>query len=146
MKILVILLLLSIAGLSSTAYTKYTGKTIDVSYYQAKALEFSKPVVDKANDTYKWVRKISAPYVISASNNAKNAWEKITDVTEDLLILLQIWGKLAYSQICYIANKSAEKSAEVFSSLAEHFVTMKNSMAAYFQKPIKEELWLQCMI
>lgn len=141
LKMLMILLILSVAGLVSTGYTKHTGEKIDVSFYQKRALEYGKPAIDRANATYKWICKTSEPYVESTRNHIGKVMEKISDSVQELVKLLQVYTKVAYSHVSIFAHRAAEKLVEVYTLLAEYFSTFRNKyISTYFQQPAKKEL------
>lgn len=140
MKILMLLFILSIAGLASTGYTKYTGRKVDVSFCQERALEVENLVIDLGITAYKWISKASETFFISAGSYVGKAVEKIPDVVEDLSIRLQVLAKVTYSQGCLFADKVAEMLFELWKYLAQQLGATKSDASAYFKKPINEEL------
>ena len=75
LNILLVLLVMSILGLAVTGYSKYTGRTIDVSFYEDKVLQYTKPVFDQINSSFKQIKRTLSPYLEIASN-------KISDVLQ----------------------------------------------------------------
>lgn len=67
--ILLILLIFCILGLAATGYTKYTGRTIDVEFYEEKAIEYTKPAVDQIKSSYNHLTKTLLPYLTTAKND-----------------------------------------------------------------------------
>ncbi|XP_028397734.1 microsomal glutathione S-transferase 2-like [Dendronephthya gigantea] len=85
LNILLVLLVMSILGLAATGYTKYTGRTIDVSFYEDKALEYAKPAFDQINSSFKQTKKTLSPYLETASKKVSDVLQDVKTFTTDLV-------------------------------------------------------------
>ncbi|CAB4022795.1 Microsomal glutathione S-transferase 2 [Paramuricea clavata] len=85
MNIFLILLILSILGLVVTGYTKYTGRTIDVTFYEERAMEYAKPAVDKIKSSYKHINKTMQPYFKTARNQISDVLQHAKTFTTDFI-------------------------------------------------------------
>ena len=83
--VLLILLFLSILGLAATGYTKYTGRTIDVAFYEEKAMLYAKPAVDKIKSSYKYINTTLQPYLKTAKNKMSDVLQHAEKFTTDFI-------------------------------------------------------------
>ncbi len=83
--ILLILLIFSILGLAVTGYTKYTGRTLDMKFYEEKAMQFAKPAVDKIQSSYKHINSTLQPYLKTARNQISDVLQHAETFTTDFI-------------------------------------------------------------
>lgn len=87
--ILLVLLILSILGLAAIGYTKYTGRKLDVTFYEEKALGYAKTTVDKIKSSYKQINKTLQPYLMTGYNKISDVLQYTTDLTNDFITTLK---------------------------------------------------------
>ena len=87
--ILLVLLFLSILGLAATGYTKYTGRSIDVTFYEEKAMLYAKPAVDKIKSSYKHIKTTLQPYLKTAKNKMSDVLQHAETFTIDFISSLK---------------------------------------------------------
>ena len=88
--ILFILLIFCILGLVATGYTKYTaGRIIDVEFYEEKAIEYTKPVVNQIKSSYNHLTKTLLPYLTTAKNDISDFLQYSKTVMTDFFLSIK---------------------------------------------------------
>ena len=87
--ILLVLLILSILGLAGTGYTKYTGRRIDVTFYEEKAMQYAKPAVEKIKSSYKHINTTLQPYLNTARSQISDVLHHAETFTTDFISSLK---------------------------------------------------------